>query len=117
MSDGGTSPDGTAGPAGARADTKAARRAARARVGAYHEAELAKLIGRLREGLEELDRGDIDVFEFDDLVHHYKRAAQKLWSFCVGSGSYALSTASRIDWAEQEGDVIDWWSIGDPHRR
>jgi hypothetical protein len=32
----------------------------------------------LRDGLERLNRGEIDAFEFDDLVHHYKRSAQKL---------------------------------------
>ena len=29
-----------------------------------------------REGFARLDRGEIDPFELDDLIHHYKRAAQ-----------------------------------------
>src|SRR5215203_2181208 len=60
--------------------SKAERRAARAAVGAYHEAELARLIEHVREGLARLDAGEIDAFELDELIHHYKRAAQKLWS-------------------------------------
>jgi hypothetical protein len=51
-----------------------------AAAGAYHESEPAKLIERAREGLVRYDAGEIDAFELDDLVHHYKRATQKLWS-------------------------------------
>ena len=73
-------------PVAMTASSKAERRAARAVVAAYHEAELGKLIERLRAGIARYDAGVIDAFELDDLVHHYKRATQKLWSFCVGSG-------------------------------
>ncbi|HET6551522.1 MAG TPA: hypothetical protein VFG79_23850, partial [Solirubrobacter sp.] len=71
--------------------TKAERRDARATAGAYHQAELAKLIEHLRDALARYDAGDLDAFEFDEIVHRYKRASQKLWSFCTRSS--AISTA------------------------
>src|SRR6188472_941984 len=70
--------------------SKAERRAARAAVGAYHEAELSRLLEHVREGLERYDGGEIDAFELDELIHQYKRAAQKLWSFCTGGGARVL---------------------------
>lgn len=97
--------------------TKAERRAARARLGAYHEAELARLIDRVRDGLARYDAGAIDAFEFDDLVHHYKRATQKLWSFCSGSGGQVLVTARTLEWASREGELPDWWEAAEPRRR
>jgi len=101
----------------ARAATKAERRAARASVGAYHEAELAKLIERMREGLNRYDAGEIDAFEFDEIVHHYKRATQKLWSFCVGSGSHVESAARTIQWLREEDELPDWWVASQPRQR
>ncbi len=74
--------------AGARSPSgpsKAERRAARESVGRYHEDELRKLLGHVRGGFNRYDAGEIDAFELDDLIHHYKRSAQKLWSFCSGS--------------------------------
>jgi hypothetical protein len=50
--------------------------AARERVRRYHEQELAKLIERLRAALASLDAGEIDVFEFDQTVHQYKKATR-----------------------------------------
>jgi hypothetical protein len=83
--------------------SKAERRAARAAVGAYHEAELARLIEHVREGLARYDAGELDAFELDDLIHHYKRATQKLWSFCSGGGSQIYSTAKALEWLGAEG--------------
>jgi hypothetical protein len=59
---------------------KARRKAAAAFVGAHHEEQLRLLQVRIREGLARLDGGEIDSFKRDELIHHYKRAAQKLWS-------------------------------------
>jgi hypothetical protein len=75
--------------------SKAERRAARAAVGAYHEAELARLIEHVREGLARYDAGEIDAFELDDLIHHYKRATQKLWTFCTGGGAQCTRRRGR----------------------
>lgn len=101
---------------GAHSATKAERRVARARLGAYHEAELAKLIDRIRDGLTCYDAGEIDAFELDELVHRYKRATQKLWSFCVGSGSHAVTMVRALERAEQEDDLPNWWAAAEPRR-
>jgi hypothetical protein len=96
--------------------SKAERRAARAAVGAYHEAELARLLEHVREGLARYDAGELDAFELDDLIHHYKRAAQKLWSFCSGGGSEIYSTAKTLEWLREEGELPDWWERSAPKR-
>ncbi|MCA1697983.1 MAG: hypothetical protein LC790_03395 [Actinobacteria bacterium] len=70
-----TSDSGSRGPiapAGAAEPTKADRRTARAAAGRYHEAELQRLVERVRDGLARYDAGEIDAFELDDLIHHYK---------------------------------------------
>jgi hypothetical protein len=102
-SDPGTGTRAQAGP------SKAERRAARAAVGAYHEAELARLIEHVREGLERYDAGEIDAFELDDLIHHYKRATQKLWAFCTGGGAHVYSAARTLEWLREQGELPDWW--------
>ena len=96
--------------------SKAERRAARAAVGAYHEAELARLLEHVREGLEHYDAGEIDAFELDDLIHHYKRATQKLWSFCTGGGTHVYSTARTLEWLREQGELPDWWEQATPRR-
>ena len=96
--------------------SKAERRAARAAVGAYHEAELARLIDYVREGLERYDAGEIDAFELDELIHHYKRATQKLWSFCIGGGAHVDSTARTLEWLRDWGELPDWWEQATPRR-
>ncbi len=106
--DPGSGARGQAGP------SKAERRAARAAVGAYHETELARLIDHVREGLERYDAGEIDAFELDELIHHYKRATQKLWSFCVGGGAHVYSTARMLEWLREQGELPDWWEQA-PH--
>jgi hypothetical protein len=98
------------------ASSKAERRVARAAVAAYHEAELAKLIERLRAGIARYDAGEIDGFELDDLVHHYKRATQKLWSFCVGSCGQVEMAAQTLEWLREQDDLPDWWERAVPPR-
>src|SRR3954451_16232037 len=97
--------------------TKAERRADREAVGAYHEAELGRLLQHVRAGFARYDAGEIDPFELDELIHHYKRAAQKLWSACVGGGSDVARMARRIEWEAAEGEQTDWWAFGEPRRR
>jgi hypothetical protein len=96
--------------------SKAERRAARAAVGAYHVAELARLLDHVREGLERYDAGEIDAFELDDLIHRYKRATQKLWSFCTGGGTHVYSTARTLEWLREQGELPDWWEQATPRR-
>ena len=104
---------------GTRAQTgpsKAERRAARAAVGAYHEAELARLLEHVREGLERYDTGEIDAFERNELIHRYKQATQKLWSFCVGGGAHVYSTARTLEWLREQDELPDWWEQATPRR-
>ncbi len=98
-------------------DEKARRKAALALIGAYHEARLADLLEHVRDGFARFDNGDIDMFELDDVIHHYKRAARELWKFCAVSGSHATSRAAVLEEAAATGDLPDWWEIGRPRRR
>jgi len=102
---------------GDQGDTKAARRAARVVVGNYHEAQLAELIEHVRGALVRYDAGEIDVFDLDDTIHHYKRSARELWKFCAGAGSQVLSAARTLEYWEAEGDPSDWWEAATPKRR
>jgi hypothetical protein len=97
---------------------RARRRAARRLIAEYHEAELRKLLDHLRDGFRRLDAGEIDPFDLDDLIHRYKRAAQKLWTFCGSSGGAWESAALTIESLRERGEEEpDWWEAGRPRRR
>jgi hypothetical protein len=96
--------------------SNAQRRAEREAVGAYHEAQLAGLLERVRAGFARYDAGEIDAFDLDELIHHYKRATQKLWSACVGSGGHVEGMARRIEWEVAQGEQTDWWALAEPRR-
>jgi hypothetical protein len=96
---------------GSRSEEKARRRAARERVGAYHEEQLARLLARVREGFERYDGGLIDAFGLDDLIHRYKRSARELWKFCANRRELVASVI------EDEEPGADWWAAGEPRRR
>lgn len=96
--------------------SKAERRAARDRVGAYHEAQLANLLAHVRDGFDAYESRHIDAFELDDVIHHYQRAARKLYNFCVGSGIQVEMAARTLDWLESEGNEPDWWEEARPLR-
>jgi hypothetical protein len=98
-------------------DTKAARRAARDRVAAYHQEQLGRLLEHVREGLARYDAGEIDAFELDDVIHQYTRSARELWKFCELTGSRPLYTAGTLDYWAREGEEPDWWESGAPRRR
>jgi hypothetical protein len=98
-------------------EPKAARRAARATVRAYHEAQLAALIEHVREGLTRYDAAEIDAFELDELIHRYKRSTQELWKFCVGAGGHVESAARALEMWTADGELPDWWEAGAPRRR
>jgi hypothetical protein len=94
------------------------RRAASARVSRYHEEQLRLLLDRVREGFAQMDAGTIDPFDLDELIHRYKRSAQKLWSFCGQTGRDRLFTARTLDyWQEQGEEPTDWWAAGETRRR
>jgi hypothetical protein len=89
---------------------KANRREARAMVGAYHQEQLRALLEHVREGFDQLDVGEIDEFELDDLVHRYKRAARQLWLFCESSGGQWLQAATALTCMRDRGEERDWWA-------
>jgi hypothetical protein len=97
---------------------KVRRRAARKMIGEYHEEQLRLLLRHVREGFAQLEAGELDPFELDELIHRYKRSAQKLWSFCGSSGSGWERAALRLEWLREQGDEEpDWWAVGEPPRR
>jgi hypothetical protein len=101
-----------AGPSGDKrgADEKTVRRAAREQVAAYHLEQLGALLERVRDGFAQLDRGDIDEFDLDDLIHRYKRAAADLWKFCGSTGGQWVQAASMLRHLREQGDDPDWWA-------
>ncbi len=98
-------------------DTKADRRTAREQIAAYHQAQLRLLLEHVRSGFAQLDAGEIDEFELDDLLHHYKRAASKLWTFCGSSGGQWLQAANTLAYLREQGEEPDWWERGAPRDR
>lgn len=99
-------------------DDRAERRAARETVAAYHQEELRRLLEHVRNGFARLDAGEIDEFELDDLIHRYKRAAAKLWSFCGSSGGQWLQAARVLEFGRSRGEPApDWWEAAAPRRR
>lgn len=96
--------------------TKDERRADREAVGHYHEAELSKLLERVRSGFASYDAGTIDAFELDDLIHRYNRAAHKLWSACSGSAADTERMARTLKWQAEQGEMTDWWDLAAPRR-
>ena len=97
-------------------DEKKARRAGRQLIAAYHEEQLGKLLEHVRNGFEQLDAGEIDAFELDELIHRYHRCAQKLWSFCWSSGGQWLQAARNLAYYRDSRDEPDWWEAGAPRR-
>jgi hypothetical protein len=98
-------------------DTKADRRAAREQIGAYHQAQLRSLLEHVRAGFARLDAGEVDEFELDDLIHHYKRSAAKLWTFCGTSGGQWLQAANALAYLREQGEQPDWWEQGASRER
>ena len=96
---------------------RARRRAARELIGAYHDEQLRGLLELVREGFARLDRGEIDAFDLDELIHRYKRSARELWKFCGSSGSDWERAAKMLTFLRGNGEEPDWWSAGEPYRR
>jgi hypothetical protein len=99
--------------------TKAERRAARERVSAYYEAELAKLVERVEQALARYRAGEIDIHEVDDVIHRYSSAARELWKFCwsQATGSHTVFVARTLELWAAEADEINWWEQAERGRR
>jgi hypothetical protein len=97
---------------------RAQRRVARQTIGRYHEEQLRLLLEHVREGFTQLDNGEIDAFELDELIHRYKRSARELWKFCGQSGSGWLMAARMLEYLREQGEELpDWWAAGEPRSR
>jgi hypothetical protein len=97
---------------------RARRRHARQVIGAYHEQQLRVLLDHVRDGFAALDRGEIDPFELDDVIHHYKNAARELWKFCGSSGGHWETAARTVEYLRERGEELpDWWAVGDRRAR
>jgi hypothetical protein len=95
---------------------KDARRAARELVAEYHREQLGALLGRVRDGFARFDRGEIDEFDLDDLIHRYKRAAADLWKFCGSAGGRWQQAADALRYLREQGEEPDWWARSAPRR-
>jgi hypothetical protein len=98
--------------------TKAERRAARERVGSYHEAELAALIEHVAQAVDRYRSGEIDAVAVDETIHQYHRAAQELWKFCWSGGvGVKIEFVDHIIQRQSSlGEAADWWGRGQPRR-
>jgi hypothetical protein len=101
-----------------RGASKAERRVARALVATYYEAELAGLLEHVAEALEQYRAGKNGVYEVDEVMHRYQKAARELWKFCYrgGSGSYAGMVAAALERFTAEGERADWWAAAETAR-
>ena len=98
--------------------TKAARRAARERVSAYHQAQLAELLSHVGAAIDRYRTGEIDAYAVDETIHHYQWAAAELWKFrfARGGGTHAEFTAGLLDHMTASGEAIDWQERATPRR-
>jgi hypothetical protein len=99
--------------------TKAERRAARERVSAYHQSQLAELLSHVEAAIDRYRADEIDAYDMDETIHHYHRAAQELWKFCFsrGGGTHAELIAGVLDRMTAGAEAIDWWERVAPPRR
>jgi hypothetical protein len=99
--------------------TKAERRAARERVSAYHESQLAGLLGHVGAEIDRYRAGEIDAYAADETIHHHHCAAAELWKFCFarGGGAHVEFIAVLLDRMAADAETIDWWERAAPRRR
>jgi hypothetical protein len=96
--------------------SKAQRRAARERVSAYHQAQLAELLSYVGAAIDRYRAGEIDAYAVDETIHHYHRAAAELWKFCFarGRGTHAEFIAGLPGRMTASVEAIDWWERATP---
>ena len=96
--------------------TNAERRAARDRVNAYHQAQLAGLLSHVGAAIERYRTAEIDAYAVDETIHHYHRAAAELWKFCFarGGGTHAEFIADLLNRMTADAEAIDWWERATP---
>jgi hypothetical protein len=94
--------------------TRAERRAARERVSAFHQSQLAELLSHVAAAIDRYRAGEIDAYAADETIHH--RAAGNLWKFCFarGGGTHAEFIADLLDRMTADAEPIDWWERATP---
>lgn len=99
--------------------SKAERRAARERVSAYYQGELAKLVEHVEQAIVRYRGGEVDLHDVDVVIHRYSKAARELWKFCWsgGTGSGVVFVAWALDMWAAEADGVDWWEEAERPRR
>ena len=90
---------------------KSDRRAPRAAVAAYHQAQLAGLIARVGSAIDSYRAGELDEPDVDQALLEYSRAAKELLKFCNFGGAELTAPLVR------ELPPIDWWERGAPKGR
>jgi hypothetical protein len=90
---------------------KSERRAARAVVAEYHEAELRELVARVGEAVDRYRVGELDAFDVDRVLFQYSRAAKELWKYC---NYLPMETAAAMI---NERPPHHWWERGAPKER
>jgi len=93
------------------------RRAAQELISAYQQEQLRRLLEQVRAGFVRFDNREIDEFDLDDLIHHYKRSATELWKFCGFGGGQSHQAARMLAYLRERGEEPDWWEAGAPRRR
>jgi hypothetical protein len=98
--------------------TKAERHAARERVSACHQEQLAELLSHVTAAIDRYRAGEIDAYAMEETIHRYHRAAAGLWKFCFarGGGSHAEYIAGLLDGMSAGAETIDWWERTAPRR-
>jgi hypothetical protein len=91
--------------------TKAERRAARAKVGGYHEAQLGRLVQHVASAIDRHRADELDAFDVDAVMFQYSRAAKELWKFCNLTD---VEIAARVI---ADHPPTDWWERGAPRQR
>ena len=99
--------------------TSAERRAARERVSAYHQSQLAELLNHAAAAIDRYRAGEIGAYAVDETIHHYHRAAGELWKFCFarGGGTHAEFITGLLDRMTSDAETIDWWERAAPRQR
>ena len=99
--------------------TKAERHAARERVSAYHQEQLAELLSHVTAAIDRYRAGEIDAYAMDETIHHYHRAASELWKFCFarGGGSHAEYIAGLLDGMSAGAETTHWREHATPQPR
>lgn len=100
-----------------RNEDRARRRAARETVAAYHEAQLRLLLDQVRDGFAQMDAGELDAFEVDELIQRYQRASRELWKFCGSSGAARETAARALEYFSDQDELPDWWATSERRPR